>query len=43
MYCLYYPDEGRYSEPMLLSEANKMARMFLNAFIVDIRTGEVMN
>lgn len=43
MYCLYYPDEGQYSEPMPWSEAKVLARMFLEALIVDIRTGEVMN
>lgn len=40
-YCLYYPEEGRYSMPMTLAEARKMVKMFVSAHIVNIRTAEV--
>lgn len=43
MYSIYYPDEGRYSQPMTLKEARSLAKQFLWSCIVDIRTGEVLS
>ena len=40
-YCLYYPEEGRYSMPMTLKEAKKLVRMFISAQIINIQTAEV--
>lgn len=40
-YCIYYPEEGRYSVPMTLREARKFVKMFTTAYIVNIQTAEV--
>lgn len=42
MYCLYYPDEGRYSRPMSYLEARDLQRQFLEAYIVNVKTAEVV-
>lgn len=41
-YCVYYPEEGRYSVPMSLKEARRLVRQFLTAWIVDLATAEVL-
>lgn len=43
MYSIYYPEEGRYSQPMTLKEARSLAKQFLWASIVNINTGEVIS
>lgn len=43
MYSIYYPEEGRYSQPMTLKEARSLVRQFLWASIVNISTGEVLS
>lgn len=40
-YCIYYPDEGRYSVPMTLPEAKAMVRQFTMAYIVNLETAEI--
>ena len=40
-YCLYFPDEGRYSIAMTLKEAKALVRQFMMAYIVNIETAEV--
>ena len=42
MYCLYYPEEGRYSIPMSYLEARRIQRDFYWASIVNTRTGEIV-
>ena len=42
MYSLYFPDEGRYSVPMSYMEARLLQRQFLEAYIVNIKTAEVV-
>lgn len=42
-YAVYYPDEGRYSVPMTFKEARALARQFYWAYVVNLRTAEVMN
>lgn len=42
-FALYYPEEGRYSTLMSFAEAKKLAREFIHALLVDLRTGEVLN
>lgn len=41
-YCLYYPDEGRYSKLMTLHQAKLLARWFEMAYIVNVETAEVL-
>ena len=41
MFCIYYPDEGRYSVAMSLKEARHLQRQFPESYIVEMRTGEV--
>ena len=40
-YAVYYPDIGRYSIPMKLKEAIKLAREFPGAEAVALRTAEI--
>lgn len=42
IYCLYFPDEGRYTRLMTLAEAKKLVREFCTAYIVNIETAEVI-
>ncbi len=42
MYCLYYPDEGQYSVPMSFKEARLLQSQFLEAYIVNVKTAEVV-
>lgn len=42
-YCLYFPDEGRYTIAMTLKEAKAMVRQFVMAYIVNIETAEVFS
>jgi len=42
MYCLYFFDEGRYSEPMSFKEAKQLQKQFLEASIVNVSTAEVV-
>ena len=42
MYVLYYPDEGRYSVPMSYKEAKQLKRQMYEAYIVNIKNGEVV-
>jgi hypothetical protein len=42
MYCLYYPDEGRYSVPMSYVEAKRLQKSVYEAYIVNVRTAEVV-
>ena len=41
-YCLYYPDEGRYSVLMTLAQARALLRQFTEAYIVNAETAEVI-
>lgn len=40
-YCLYFPDEGRYTRPMSLREAKLLVKQFITAYVVNIETAEV--
>lgn len=40
-YCVYFPDDGRYSRPLTLREARKLVKEFLGSYIVNIQTAEV--
>lgn len=40
-YCVYYPDEGRYSMLMTLREAKLLVRQFEMAYIVNAETAEI--
>ena len=42
MYVLYYPDEGQYSVPMSLAEAEELRSEMYWAYIIECRTGEVI-
>lgn len=42
-YCLYFPDEGQYTRGMTFRDAVNLVREFPMAFIVDMRTAEVLN
>lgn len=42
VYCLYFPDEGRYTRLMTLAEAKRLVREFCTAYIVNIETAEVI-
>ena len=42
MYCLYYPDEGQYSVPMSYLEAKRLQRQTYEAYIVNVKTAEVV-
>ena len=41
-FALYFADEGRYTIPMSLVDAKKLRAQFVEAFIVDARTGEIV-
>lgn len=40
-YCVYYPDEGRYSMLLTLKEAKLLVRQFEMAYIVNAETAEI--
>ena len=42
MFCLYYPEEGRYSASMSYLEARRLQKSFYWASIVNTRTGEIV-
>lgn len=41
-YCVYYPDEGRYSNLVTLREAKQLVRQFEFAYIVNAEDAEVI-
>ena len=41
-YCLYFPDEGRYTTLMTLAEAKRLVREFCTAYIMNAETAEVI-
>ena len=41
-YCVYYPDEGRYSMLMTLREAKQLVKQFEFAYIVNAEDAEVI-
>lgn len=43
MFSLYYPEEGRFSEPMSYGKAKRLQLSFYWATIVNIKTGEIVN
>lgn len=42
-YCLYYPDCGVYSVPMTLKAARELKDEMYEAYIVNIKTAEVVD
>lgn len=40
-YCLYFPDDGRYTAAMTLKAAKELLRQFNYAYLVNIETAEV--
>lgn len=41
-YAVYYPEEGQYSIPMSFKQAKELASQFLWAYIINIKTAEVV-
>jgi hypothetical protein len=42
-FVLYYPEEKAYSRLLTWAEARKLAKEFIGAILIDMRTGEVLN